>query len=180
MVQVHRRFGGTYSLHLQDRTQQQVGGKQRSARRLLIAGFLLGLLLPIRPTETSVNFFRTTRSYMPDDRTLHSHRCENLKSKILYTSHFLKQLKKRYIGVIAQHYVTYDNPTCERRLQEDELATHISCDCEAIAYLRFRHLGHFFMEPSEYYDAPRNKSPTFHSECRINKGLSYRGSTIDH
>jgi hypothetical protein len=23
-------------------------------------------------------------------------------------------------------------------------------------------------------------SPTFHSECRINKGLSYRGSTIDH
>jgi hypothetical protein len=27
---------------------------------------------------------------------------------------------------------------------------------------------------------PLNWSPTFHSECRINKGLSYRGSTIDH
>jgi hypothetical protein len=31
--------------------------------------------------------------------------------------------------------------------------THILCDCEAIAYLRFRHLGQFFVEPSDYYDA---------------------------
>jgi hypothetical protein len=30
----------------------------------------------------------------------------------------------------------------------------ILCDCEAIAYLRFRHLGQFFMEPSDFYDAP--------------------------
>jgi hypothetical protein len=47
-----------------------------------------------------------------------------------------------------------DDPICERRLEEDESATHILCDCEAIAYLRFRHLGQFFMEPSDYYDAP--------------------------
>jgi hypothetical protein len=33
-------------------------------------------------------------------------------------------------------------------------ATHILCDCEAIANLRFRHLGQFFMDPSDYYDAP--------------------------
>jgi hypothetical protein len=31
---------------------------------------------------------------------------------------------------------------------------HVLCDCEAVAYLRFRHLGQFFMEPSDYYDAP--------------------------
>jgi hypothetical protein len=31
-----------------------------------------------------------------------------------------------------------DNPTCERYLEEDESATHILCDCEAIAYLRFK------------------------------------------
>jgi hypothetical protein len=31
---------------------------------------------------------------------------------------------------------------------------HVLCDCEAIAYLRFRHLGQFFMEPSDFYDAP--------------------------
>jgi hypothetical protein len=30
----------------------------------------------------------------------------------------------------------------------------ILCDCEAIAYLRFRHLGQFLMEPSDFYDAP--------------------------
>jgi hypothetical protein len=47
-----------------------------------------------------------------------------------------------------------DDPTCERCLEEDESATHILCDCEAIANLRFCHLGQFFMEPSDYYDAP--------------------------
>jgi hypothetical protein len=50
-----------------------------------------------------------------------------------------------------------DNRTCERCLEEDESATHILHDCEAIAYLRFRHLGQFFMGPSDYYDAPINK-----------------------
>jgi hypothetical protein len=34
-----------------------------------------------------------------------------------------------------------DDPTCERCLEEDESATHVLCDCEAIAHLRFRHLG---------------------------------------
>jgi hypothetical protein len=50
-----------------------------------------------------------------------------------------------------------DNATCERCLEEDESATHILCDCEAIAYLRFCHLGQFFMEQSDYYDTPINK-----------------------
>jgi hypothetical protein len=45
-----------------------------------------------------------------------------------------------------------DDPTCERCLGEDESATHVLCDCEAIAHLRFRHLGQFFMEPGDYYD----------------------------
>jgi hypothetical protein len=43
-----------------------------------------------------------------------------------------------------------DSPTCERCLEKDESATHILRDCEAIAYLRFRHLGHYFMEPGDY------------------------------
>jgi hypothetical protein len=50
-----------------------------------------------------------------------------------------------------------NNPICERCLEEDQSATHILCDCQAIAYLRFRHLGEFFMEPSDYYDAPIDK-----------------------
>jgi hypothetical protein len=47
-----------------------------------------------------------------------------------------------------------DDPTCERCLQEDESATHTLCDCEAVAHLRFRHLGQLFMEPSDFYEAP--------------------------
>jgi hypothetical protein len=47
-----------------------------------------------------------------------------------------------------------DDPICERCLEDDESATHILCDCEAVAHVTFRHLGQFFMEPSDYYDAP--------------------------
>jgi hypothetical protein len=47
-----------------------------------------------------------------------------------------------------------DDPTCERCLEADESATHVLCDCEAIAYLRFHHLAKFFMEPIDYYDTP--------------------------
>jgi hypothetical protein len=45
-----------------------------------------------------------------------------------------------------------DDPTCERCLEEDESATRILCDCEAVAYLKFRRLGQFCMEPSDYYN----------------------------
>jgi hypothetical protein len=31
-------------------------------------------------SEKSVDFQQTTRRYIPEDRTLHNHRCENLKS----------------------------------------------------------------------------------------------------
>jgi hypothetical protein len=34
-------------------------------------------------SETSVEFQRTTRRYIPDDGTLHNHRCENLESYML-------------------------------------------------------------------------------------------------
>jgi hypothetical protein len=50
-----------------------------------------------------------------------------------------------------------DAPSCERCLEDDEPATRILCDCENIAYLRFRHLGQYILEPSDYYDAPLNK-----------------------
>jgi hypothetical protein len=50
-----------------------------------------------------------------------------------------------------------DDPTCERCLEGDESATHVLCDWEAIVHLRFRHLGQFFMEPSDYYDVPISK-----------------------
>jgi hypothetical protein len=54
-----------------------------------------------------------------------------------------------------------DDPTCVRCLEEDESATHI---------LRFRHLGQFFMEPSDYYDAPINKVLHFIRSVGLIKG----------
>jgi hypothetical protein len=50
-----------------------------------------------------------------------------------------------------------NDPICERCQEEEESATHNLCDCEAVAHIRFRHLGQFFMEPSDYYDAPIDK-----------------------
>jgi hypothetical protein len=46
------------------------------------------------------------------------------------------------------------DPICERCQEENESATHILCDCEAVAKIRFRHLGQFFKERSDYCDAP--------------------------
>jgi hypothetical protein len=63
-----------------------------------------------------------------------------------------------------------DDPTCERCLQEDESPTHILCNFEAIAYLKFRHLGQFFMEPSDFYDAPIIKVLHFIRSVGLIKG----------
>jgi hypothetical protein len=63
-----------------------------------------------------------------------------------------------------------DDPTCEECLQEDESAIHILCDCEAIAYLKIRHLGQFFMEPSDLYDSPINKVIYFFRSVGLIRG----------
>jgi hypothetical protein len=45
----------------------------------------------------------------------------------------------------------------KRCLEKDGKATHILCDCEAIAYLRLRHLGQYFMDQGNYEDVPVSK-----------------------
>jgi hypothetical protein len=59
---------------------------------------------------------------------------------------------------------------CERCQEDDESATHILCDCEAVAHVRFRQLGQFFMEPSDYYDAPIDKVLHFSRVVGLIKG----------
>jgi hypothetical protein len=46
-----------------------------------------------------------------------------------------------------------NSPICERCPEKDESATHILCDREAMAYIRFCYLGHYFVEPGEYQEA---------------------------
>ncbi|PNF22726.1 hypothetical protein B7P43_G07139 [Cryptotermes secundus] len=54
-----------------------------------------------------------------------------------------------------------DSPTCERCQEENETATHILYECEALAYLRLCHLGQYFMEPSDYFDVPTYRIQRF-------------------
>jgi hypothetical protein len=65
-LNVNRRFGGTYRLHLRGR-RIGLARNQRESRW---------------QAETSVDFQRTTWRYIPEDSTLHNHHCENLKSYI--------------------------------------------------------------------------------------------------
>jgi hypothetical protein len=51
-----------------------------------------------------------------------------------------------------------DSPTCERCQEKDETATHVLCKCEALAHRRLRHLGQYFMEPTDYFDTPCTRS----------------------
>jgi hypothetical protein len=63
-----------------------------------------------------------------------------------------------------------NDPICERCLEADESATHVLCDCEALAHLRFRHLGQFFMEPGDFYDVSIGKVLHFIRSVRLTKG----------
>ena len=38
---------------------------------------------------------------------------------------------------------------CDRCKQASEMASHDRCDCEALAALRFKHLGQHFMKPGD-------------------------------
>jgi len=40
-----------------------------------------------------------------------------------------------------------NNPTCRKYGTEEETSVHILCECEALASLRYTHLGSFFLDP---------------------------------
>jgi hypothetical protein len=44
-----------------------------------------------------------------------------------------------------------NSPKCNRCKQASEMASNVLCDCEALATLRFRHLGHF-IKPGDFED----------------------------
>jgi hypothetical protein len=69
-----------------------------------------------------------------------------------------------------------DCPTCERCQDKDETATHVLCECEALAHLRLHHLGQYFMAPSEYFDAPTYKILRFIRSTGLLRGMNRRGS----
>jgi hypothetical protein len=48
--------------------------------------------------EMTVNFQRTTRSYIPEDGTLHNHSCQNLKS---YTGFYVCHLAPQASAIVV-------------------------------------------------------------------------------
>jgi hypothetical protein len=68
------------------------------------------------PSETSIDFQRATRRYIPEDRTLHNHRCENLRFHIrkITSRHFEIRivLKGTQILVNAEHCTKAGEGAC--------------------------------------------------------------------
>jgi hypothetical protein len=90
-LKVNRRFEGTCRLHLegqrinQARKHSEEGTKQSFTVLYFLAYSSTLKMESIRSSETLVDFQRNTRSYIPEGRNLHSPRCENLKSYILFS-----------------------------------------------------------------------------------------------
>jgi hypothetical protein len=42
-----------------------------------------------------------------------------------------------------------NDPACTKRGIEEETSVHILCECEALASLRHKYLGYFFLDPED-------------------------------
>jgi hypothetical protein len=78
---------------VEERTKDEISMKE--AASFFHAGFLLTYASTLKieamcSSETPVEFQWTTQRYIPENRDLHNHRCENLKSFTL-TSSFCNQ-----------------------------------------------------------------------------------------
>jgi hypothetical protein len=93
-----RRFGGACRHHLQGRRISQAR-HQRESRWQAQLCLPHSLTLKVKVTcssETSVDFQRTTRRCILEDRSIHNHRCENLKcylSAVVHKTYYLTWIK---------------------------------------------------------------------------------------
>jgi hypothetical protein len=82
-LKVNRRFGETYRLHLQDRKISRARNQLCLPPAFMLVCYSAYLSTPkmkaICSSETSVDFQRTTRRYIPEDNTLHESRALTLR-----------------------------------------------------------------------------------------------------
>jgi hypothetical protein len=50
-----------------------------------------------------------------------------------------------------------NSPECDTCKQAAEKTCHVLCEHEALATVRFRHLGHHFMKPGDFEDISVSK-----------------------
>jgi hypothetical protein len=71
-----------------------------------------------------------------------------------------------------------NNPICRRCYLQTETASHVLCECEALAETRFRYLGRHFLKPGNYHEISLSRTVLC---CRYGAtgGLEERGGTKD-
>jgi hypothetical protein len=102
MLKVNRRFGGICSFHFHGRRIHQARNKHEAVnkQRVCLAYYSTLKMEEAYYPESSVNFQQASRQYIPEHRTLHNHRCKNLKY-CLPNSFFISSLlilSKRLCG----------------------------------------------------------------------------------
>jgi hypothetical protein len=77
---------------------------------------------------------------------------------------------RRVTGLTTEHLLNLGlmiSTTCERCHNNEETALHIVYECEALAEVRFHHLGAYFMRLSYYHGIPPNKILDFTSSVGL-------------
>jgi hypothetical protein len=87
--------------------------KQAASRALLRAGLFLGLLVDLEDggdifLRTVVDLKRKARRYVAKERTLHNHRCENIKSYKIHT--FVNKGVMHSLNMHFRHKSYNDSP----------------------------------------------------------------------
>jgi len=68
---------------------------------------------------------------------------------------FSKYQLRKMMGLLRGHSHLKglaDTPKSDRCIHTSEMATHVLCDCEALAKLRLRHLQQHLMKPDDSED----------------------------
>jgi hypothetical protein len=118
-LKICRRFGGTRSLQLRGRRMRAL----LTACFMLVSCFACSSILKMettRSSETPIDFQWTIRRYIPENRTLYNHRCENLKSYKAYYCLVLN-LKIHYYRIIK-----WTTPIVEYLLEFRSVRTSLS------------------------------------------------------
>jgi hypothetical protein len=103
----------------------------------------------------------------------------------------LNRNQRLMTGLLTEYYnlkghllklVPVKSPECDRCEQASEMILHMLCHCEALATLRYSHLGHHFMKIGDFEDISVSKILHFALGARLEndsgKGLHKRSCPL--
>jgi hypothetical protein len=84
--------------------------------------------------------------------------CAKRTAELLELSRLqIKQVTELLTGHCRFRLEKVSSSNCRRCYHETLTASHVLCDCEALAHLRFRHSGRFFLKPGDYHEIPPSR-----------------------